>query len=370
MEIKPLTPDTYALWNEFCSGNPYAWFRHKTDFIDYIVNCRFDGKSKNLSFFVYQNNQLVALVPLVLQSIYETPGLLELAFTDTNTPFPCLDKNLSPDNKKQILNFIFEQVDLIAKANGAAYTRYFVDPLTENILSDREKINPIIYFDYNDTSITTNIMKLDQNEDELLRNIRKGHKADIKFAEKQGYTVSVFDKSNITPEAFAKYRDLHFAAAGRKTRKDESWDMMFKWITNGDAVLALTKLEASGPFIAGSLVITYDKKAYYGSAAMDPSIDRMRGLGHIIQWGTIKYLKQNGFTHYDLGTNAYIMLSQNIPGRKDLSISTFKSGFANAVHPFYRGEKFYSEEYFRKLKSSLIEEYCGVLFPKEAETNP
>jgi len=362
MEIIKLTSELNDTWNNFCASNPNAWFRHTTHFIDYIMNCRFDDKSKNLSFLVYQNKVLVAVVPLIIQSIYGKPELLEFAFTDTNTPYPCLGTSLSTDNAKQILKFIFEHINQLATEYNIVYARYFIEPLSDKILQSQYKINPLIYFDFIDTSISTSVINLNFNEDELLRNIRKGHKADIKFAEKQGYAVSIFDKNNITDEAFLTYKNMHFTAAGKKTRRDESWDIMYQWIKSGYAILALVKINCNGPFVGAAFVITSQCKAYYGSAAMDPSIDRMRGLGHLIQWEIIKYLKQNGFGYYDLGLNAYVMISQDMPSRKDLSISIFKSGFANETYPFFRGEQFYSEEYFKNVKLALVNEYCLMHF--------
>jgi len=85
-EIVELTENKRELWNRFCLESSEAWFRHTTYFLEYAQNCRFDRKSKNLSFMVYQNSKIAAIVPLIMQTVYEEPEIFEFAIGDTNMP--------------------------------------------------------------------------------------------------------------------------------------------------------------------------------------------------------------------------------------------------------------------------------------------
>ena len=79
--------------------------------MEHLLNCRFDRDSKNISFAVYQDNELVAIAPLILQAIYGETGSLEFAMGGTNNPFPAVKNDLGHDNTKKILNIIFKNID-------------------------------------------------------------------------------------------------------------------------------------------------------------------------------------------------------------------------------------------------------------------
>lgn len=348
------------LWNDFCLNSDTAWFRHTTWFLEYALNCRFDKKSKNLAFMVYQDNIPVAAVPLIMQTISDEPEILEFALGDTNIPFPAFTGTLSSDNRKNFTKIIFGEIDRLAEENGVSYARFFFDPLCVEILSGNQVYNSILKFGYHETSLSTNIISLDISETEIFSNIRKGHKADIKTAIKNCYTLDFFAQENISQEAFNIYKNLHLTAAGRKTRPDESWDLMFEFIKDGFSVLVLERV--NGEYVAGALVFTYKNAAYYGSGATHPDFERVKGIGHLLQWEIIRYLKKRGYRYYETGWNFYPVLSQEVVSDKELNIAFFKSGFGGEIYPLFRGEKFYNKEYFKRKKWTLIEKYCNTFF--------
>ena len=65
MEFEALSKENEYEWNDFCSKTDSAWFRHTTYWMKYILDCREDSNSKNLSFLVRQNKKIVAIVPLI-----------------------------------------------------------------------------------------------------------------------------------------------------------------------------------------------------------------------------------------------------------------------------------------------------------------
>lgn len=360
-EIMPLTKERYDEWNRFCLESDSAWFRHTTWFLEYVQNCRFDKKSKNLSFGIYCDNNLSAIAPLIMQTIYAEPELFEFAIGDTNTPFPAFDNSLHPNNKKDIVKIIFQEIDRLAKENNVVYAKFFIDPLTEEILDNRQRINHLPRFGYHDTSLSTNIISLSLPEEELFGNIRKGHKADIKTATKNGFVVDILSQENISAQCFQIYKNLHLLAAGRKTRPDESWDNMFEFINKGYSILALAKEPNNNQYVAGTFIITYKGKAYYGSGAIHPEFEKIRGVGHLLHWEAIKYLKKRRCNYYETGWNYYPAISQEVASEKELNISLFKAGFGGEAFPLFRGEKFYSREYLAKTYSKRIKKFIAIL---------
>jgi lipid II:glycine glycyltransferase (peptidoglycan interpeptide bridge formation enzyme) len=203
------------------------------------------------------------------------------------------------------------------------------------------------------TTISTNILSLEKDEDVLFRNLSQNTKRNIKTPVKNGFEVKVFDKQNITREIFDIYKNIHFQAAGRKTRPDKTWDVMFEWIQNDLSILAVTTKE--GEYVSAQFVNNYDRKAYYQSGATHPEYERERGVGHLAQWEIIKYLKSNDFTHYELGWNWYPNISQEVADEKMLGISRFKAGFGADIYPLFRGEWFRDGDYMREVYDERLE---------------
>ena len=86
MEFESLTKENENEWNEFCLETDSAWFRHTTHWMKYILDCRIDSNSENLSFLVRQNKKIVAVVPLISQYIYGEENHDEFANYDTPIP--------------------------------------------------------------------------------------------------------------------------------------------------------------------------------------------------------------------------------------------------------------------------------------------
>jgi len=362
MQIIEFNKKDYSSWNELCQASKSAWFRHTSWFLMYTKHSSFKLDKKNLSFAVLDDsNKLVAVVPLIAQPIYNEPELWEFSMEGTPIPFPALDELTEKDGKK-VLKFIFQEIDRLAEEHDISAAHFFVDPLSEVVLNGSLRYNPFLKFGYHNTSLTTNIVGLNKSEEDLLKQCAKGHRTDIIYAEQQGYIVDIFDHSNITKEIFSVYKYLHFLAAGKKTRPDESWDDMFDWIQNNFGILALIRTAKDKDYISGLLTIVYKGKSYYGSGANDPAQDKIRGLGHLLQLETMKYLKQHGCTHYETGWNMYPIISDKVFTLKEVSIGHFKSLFGGEILPLFRGKKFFDPDYFKKKSDNLTKEFIDLYY--------
>lgn len=342
-------------WDNFCESSSTAWFWHTSTWINFVLCLDFTGNSINRSFAIYRNEKIVCIVPLIEVNI-ESPSYRGLSYDrGINTPYPAFSDDILGKGRKKLEKLIFEKV---LKIDNVAYVSFFVQPLTDKVLSKQIITNPLTKFGFHDTTITTNILCLGKTENELFREIRKGHKSDIKRGIENGYTVEVVNSNNFAIDKFNGYRKVHFQASGRQTRSDETWDIMQDWVRNDLAVLALCKKGES--VIAATLVDTFKQKAYYHSQAILPEYQKEKGIGHLMQWEIIKYLTCRGFTHYELGWNWYPNISQEVADNKLLGISRFKAGFGGDKYPLFRGEYFSNEEYMRKVCSERLERYLEM----------
>jgi lipid II:glycine glycyltransferase (peptidoglycan interpeptide bridge formation enzyme) len=336
-------------WDAACEQSPGSWFTHTSGWIEYTASMRLQEKSENLSFAVTDGRRLMALVPLVKEN---HQGRKHISYAGFNTPYPAFLGSLGEAERKALEKFTFEK---IASLSDVDYWCFYVSALTDEVLNHSLNVNPLPKHGYQDTTISTNILLLNTEEDALYRSFRKGCKSDIKTAQKRGCKVFIVDKTNYQAKYFDSYRAIHFEAAGRQTRSDESWEKQRCWLQEGSSLLAVE--EKDGQTVSAAFVNTYKNRAYYQSCATLPSFEREVGIGHVMQWEIIRHLKKNAFTHYEIGWNYYPNISQEVADPNLLGISRFKGGFGADVYPLFRGERFKTMEYMKSVHAQRLAAY-------------
>ena len=297
-------------WDAFCDASPEAWLRHSS--IGRRIALALDAGNTDNSCGVMREGVLVAVSPLITQPLLESGGL-EFAFsintrpTDTHglaTPAPALIDTLR-DPERQVLHALcMDEIDKRARRLGVARARMFVDSLAEVPVPVN---NPLLMFGYADASTTTSVIELQKDEASLLKNMSKGHRLDVAFAERQNYKVAVSDDEN----AWKDFLSLHPRMQKRQ------------------GLLALMYVEDR--CVAGALAVTYKRGAYYGMSAMN---EAPRGAGQLIQWRIMQELKRRGFQKYDMGW-------QTGSSEKEAAIASFKRHFGGTPTPLWYGIKNY-----------------------------
>ena len=347
MEIVPFSEIGRDRWDAFCAASREAWFRHRSAWIEYTVAMRQPGSSEDLSFGVIDGGRLVAAAPLIREAVHGRPDLSEFGFAGWNVPFPALADGLGAAHSDKIRKEIFREIDRLAQQHGIAYASFEVNPLSTLGTRDACSANPLPFFGYSATEIATHVIDLSPDEETLLRNMRKGHKSDISSARNSGWTASVLDRTNVTDRSFEVYRLIHLHAAGRQTRPERTWQLMRQWLADGFAVLGLVR-KAGGEPVAAALSITDKDGAYYGSSCVEPEMEQERGIMHLLLWETMRSLKATGARWFETGWQLTPTISQEVPSRKEVNISLFKRGFGGIHVPYFRGERFYRDDYLRE----------------------
>ena len=332
MEIIRLNAENAAEWNAFAAASSSAWLRHTTAWQKYSSCCRFDSNTRNFSFMVKQNGQIQAIVPLLAEYSYPEMTFDAFSMYGDYTPLPAFADN-SDVKKTSVVEVINEEIARIAAENNIHYGKFIIDPLIEcdyfkdfapfNLLEEGAKLH----------FSTTNIVDLRPDLDSILRVMRKGNKAAIKQVMKEsGYRVDVYDKDNITKDKLLRFKEIHKIDAGRQTRTDASWDCMYEWIADGNAILVMLWLDEMQDYAAAALVM-YDKKAAYYASYGTLEAGCLNGhCGDIIQWEAIKKLKELGIERYETGDN-YFDLGNSANDAKLLEIAKYKKGFRTVEIP-------------------------------------
>jgi hypothetical protein len=162
---------------------------------------------------------------------------------------------------------------------------------------------------------------LRSDEATLRKGLRKSYRSLINWGERNLRTEFV-GLQNADYSLFRQYQALHQAVAGRATRPQKSWDIMFDWIASGGGELTLGYLK-SGELVAGTLVIDGTDVASYASGAYDRNrFDTP--ISHWPLWLAIRRSAERGRSVFDLG-ELPIAATDN----KEADIAFFKRGFTN-----------------------------------------
>ena len=360
MQIVPLTKECYADWDRFCLESDDAWFWHTTEWLEFTLHFRPELKSESKSFFVTDGSRILAICPLILEiTEYQGQEVKEFSYGGSFGFTPALANELSEAKRDELFKLVFRHVDELARDNQVQRISIECSPLSPRFLNSHlPEHNYLVKHGFIDVSLSTQVIDLSKSLQALRRGMRKGHRYDIDRGIRS-LEFMVFDKDNITKVIFEEYRDLHHKAADRVTRPLVTFQMMHDWITQGNAILAAASLQ--GRFVGFAHVNTYKDGAYYGSAANDPDLPAQTPAGHALQWTVITWLKEHGFRYYETGLQQYGWLPHDFPSEKQINIARFKRGFGGYTVPLFRGEKYWSRQYYLRVGTERLQRYTSSL---------
>jgi hypothetical protein len=348
-------PADCARWDRFCATSADAWFWHTSDWLRYQRAYRPDLSSRNRSFFLEDGDAVVALCPLLEET--SRAGDVELGAGGSAAPAPAFASGLDGVRRRDVARALFDAIDALVRQCGAGRVSFRDSPLSASFARRVSAGNPFVEHGYLDVSLRTQVIALEATEDELWSAIRKGHRSDIRRAERERQ-VEVYDKATLSRTAFAEYRALHAKAAGRVTRPELTFELMHEWIRRGDALLI--GVRDRDVLVSVALIIVYSAAAYYASGANDPATETP-GAAHLVQWRALRELKARGVRRYEIGWQQQIAVPHDVPTPKQRSISFFKHGFGGTTVPLFAGEKYYSARFYGEVAAARTAAYVAEL---------
>jgi hypothetical protein len=359
LAIVPLSPHRYAEWDQFCLQSPDSWFWHTSQWLEYTLHYRPELLPRSYSFFCLHAGSVAAICPLIIETYGREEGTIrEFSYGGDAGPAPAASDTLSQQTRKKVLQRVFAYVNELARELNVARASFRMSPLAGSFWDATIPMpNPLLKFGFSDVSLTTQVIELVADEQQLLVGMRKGHRADITRAEKL-LQATVLDKDSVTSEAFERYRMLHHKAAGRVTRPLATFQMMYNWIRDGLAILSVASLY--GKDVGFALVSVYKDGAYYSSSCEDPEHNNLP-IGHILQRRAMQWLKRHSVRRYEIGLQFYSSQPHAIVSEKESNISFFKRGFGGAPVTLWRGERFYDKQYCLTILNERAEKYAATV---------
>jgi hypothetical protein len=349
MEVVSISDLDDTVWQKSLENSDDAWFWHTRSYSNFLLEINSVRSVRDVSFAIVDKSKVVAVCPLYLDSL---GGIPQLGCGNEPVPFPALARDISTDVRERILEQYFVELARFAEVYFAESICIRVSPLAGNhIANSFRPFNPLVRYGFLDLPFSTQVIDLRISESGLWSDIRKGHRYDIRRAEKVCEAI-IWTHATITQDVFTCYQELHFKDAGRVTRSQQSFDMMFSWIKMGYAILVEAKRDGSS--IAFILITIFSDGAFYGSACKDPDIADLNA-SHMLQWHTMLWLKSSGCKYYDLGMQYFGPQWSHVPTEKDINISKYKRGFGGVTIPVHSGEFFYKTSQLERVFVKRLE---------------
>ncbi|MEE9379276.1 MAG: GNAT family N-acetyltransferase [Candidatus Lokiarchaeia archaeon] len=328
MKIKKISLDDRR-WDKFCLESDDCWYWHTSDWMKYTMEYT-EGDSELLAFYIEDGNgDILAICPLIKEKN-------KLSFSESFGPNPALRNGLSKKLSKSLIGQIFSRIDSIAAELNLEECIMSLSTLAKNNLK-LYNYNYLMKYGFENISLNTQILVLDENERTLWGDIKKSHRNEIKRGNTE-FTFSIDLPYSKDDTMFKQLKNLHFQAAGRMTRSEKTWEMQLHSKIKGNAVIIIAYKDEMP--IGGIFTILYKDGAYYGVSANHPDFEYLP-VSHSIQWEMIKWLKQNRYKYYELGYQHFSDQPFIHPSQKEINICKFKRHFGGYTITHHRGIKRY-----------------------------
>lgn len=168
------------------------------------------------------------------------------------------------------------------------------------------------------------VVDLSLSNDEIYRHVRKSYRSLINWGRKN-ISLSYVNSESAQRAEFDAFQEFHRQVAGKVTRSQESWDVMYDHVCRGNGELSLGRLD-DGSLVSAVLLMQGPSDAVYSSGVFDRTkFDKP--LAHWPVYNSLLRAKERGKVVCSLGP---IPSGANV-SKTDIDIAQFKRGLATRI---------------------------------------
>jgi hypothetical protein len=345
------TKEDYFLWDKLINKSSDHWYFSSVDFnyfhIEYL-------KEQNLfvdnnSFFIYENEELVALTILIF-SKDKNSNLLNASYHE-NYPLPWPIISDECKNRDYVYQLIFNEIHKRIEQNKIASIKFILNsPVFSKKIED-EFIKILLNYNMIDNSYNSHFIELN---DLTLNKIRKSYIKNIKRNINK-FSVKIIQKDNYYKKLSEDYKLLHTQDRGKEVRSLKSYDLQLQAVKKNKAFVV--QIFSNEDQLIGMLIIFLEKNsAYDGSVAVCPHYKKFY-ISHLLKYNAILELNKRNIKFYELGKAAITPSYNYLPTEKNYKISFFKNGWSNNIYK----KVFVAEKIFN---SDSLKYFTGTIYKK------
>ena len=226
-------------------------------------------------------------------------------------------------SSKKSVNAVFDEIKKVGKDEKCVFVR--IRPQLENseknlkLLSDLGLKKSPMHL----AAEHTVMLDLKKSEDELLADMRRQTRYEVRRAEKFGITVEKSDSEEI----FKEFHKIQAATAKRQGFVPPNLKTLLaeKEAFKGNIVIYVAKTEDKKPIAYGMVIKGGKEGDYYEAASTD--LNRKLPGAYALLWQAMKDLKAEGYERFNL----WGIAPPNQPNHRYAGVTTFKTGFGGEV---------------------------------------
>ncbi len=345
-------------WDNWVADIKTTSYHHSWSWIDHAS--KFQNVMENRSFVCLDSDfSPLAICPLIVTS---SKGFNEISVNGGPVGVPALADKFNPSIRRKLLDAVFCVIQDCVKANDVKKMIMTTHPLTRSVCADEISgfRNAFELLRYQMLCRVTNTLVIDLGlSDEILfLNVGKYQRRHITRGRKKKIETKAFNGSENTEQLkhwFYKYQDAHFAAAGRMTRPQETWDTMYDIALNGEASLFCAFLEDTA--ISFLFCGEFSSMAFGWSQVNVKEFEKAYSPRHLLEWEAMNYYKRNGFRYYEVGERFYGPQLLYVPTDKEITIGEFKERYGGFLLPKITWLGYYDRELLNSDLKVCLEGY-------------
>lgn len=226
-------------------------------------------------------------------------------------------------SSKKSVNAVFDEIKKVGKAEKCVFVR--IRPQLENseknlkLLSDLGLKKSPMHL----AAEHTVMLDLKKSEDELLADMRRQTRYEVRRAERFGITVEKSDSEEI----FKEFHKIQVATAKRQGFVPPNLKTLLaeKEAFKGNIVIYVAKTEDKKPIAYGMVIKGGKEGDYYEAASTD--LNRKLPGAYALLWQAMRDLKAEGYERFNL----WGIAPPNQPNHRYAGVTTFKTGFGGEV---------------------------------------
>lgn len=226
----------------------------------------------------------------------------------------------------QLVRDFFQKIRQVAKAEKCVFVRF--RPQLKQSASNLKllKVTAAKPAPFHLHAEHTVIINLEQTEAELLKNMRRQTRYEVRRAKKLGIKVT----TSVKKTDFEQFHQIQTETAARQHFiPPELSDLMaYHKIFKQNAKLYIAKTDQDQPIAYGLILICGHEAEYFEAASTD--LNRKLPGAHALLWQAMLDLKQQGIKRFNL----WGIAPENQTNHRYAGVTTFKTGFGGEITEF------------------------------------
>ena len=228
---------------------------------------------------------------------------------------------------KTAVKKVLDKIALTAKENRCAFVR-----IRPQLLASTENLKKLADLGLKKSPMHlaaehTVIINLEKSEEELLANMRRQTRYDVRRSEKLGITV----ENDNSLETFKEFHKVQAETAKRQNFIPPTPELLLaeREAFKDNATIYIAKdPESKKPIAYGLIIWSGEEADYYEAASTD--LNRKLPGAHALIWQVIKDMKEKGLKRLNL----WGIAPEGQPNHRYAGVTTFKTGFGGEIVEF------------------------------------